>query len=656
MENNIIISYAILKVNYDERKDYIENFVPMFLECIRVAENDIISLNELQEIFHMKFGLLIPIHTIDMIVKRIKIKGYISISKKKLVREDEKINSLNFHEKHLNIMENHEKLIKSLIVYCEKKFNLKLTEQEAESALLNYIENNQLSIALKESCGQAIPSPGTPIKEYKYIVASFIQSLIESDSVEFEYLEGIVKGSMIACALYIPNINNYSQRFKRTEVYFDTTFLINALGYSGKAYQDPCRELLELLNESGAVLRCFKHTVEEIYDILCACSHKLDSNNIDEYFSDCLRYFIELGYTPSDVMSLANDIENSLKRINIHPKERPDYSIYKDVIGEEDLKKVLKEQIFYRKEIAIERDVYSISAIMRLRKGHKTRLIEECKALFVTSNSTLCNVVYDFFKDVFERDQVKPIITDYALTNLLWLKKPIKAPDLPKKKIIADCYAATQPSVRLWNAYIKEIDSLKSNKQISIDNYMFFKHAPIAKDILMEVTKGNEDVFRLGKINDIIRIAQERIESEVTKKKDEEITVYKNQIAQYEDREKQGNSIIKQYERVLQIEAKKFAHSRANFIKYLILAILALGSLTTFPWGLPSIFSSINKYLISLAQLCLFGFGLFCYKTGKGLDQYLGKLEGWLYSNKLANMQKNISYVHHIDSNRNMDV
>jgi hypothetical protein len=52
---------------------------------------------------------------------------------------------------------------------------------------------------------------------------------------------------MIADAIFLPDPGNAARKFRGTEVYFDTLFLLNALGYGGEAQREPCIELLNLL-------------------------------------------------------------------------------------------------------------------------------------------------------------------------------------------------------------------------------------------------------------------------------------------------------------------------------------------------------------------------------------------------------------------------
>ncbi len=47
-------------------------------------------------------------------------------------------------------------------------------------------------------------------------------------------------------------------------------------------------------------------------------------------------------------------------------------------------------------------------------------------------------------------------ITNYALTKVLWLKKPMSTPDLPRTYVIAECYVAMEPGESLWQ--LKERD------------------------------------------------------------------------------------------------------------------------------------------------------------------------------------------------------
>jgi hypothetical protein len=103
-----------------------------------------------------------------------------------------------------------------------------------------------------------------------------------------------------------------------------------------------------------------------------------------------------------------------------------------------------------------------------------------------------------------------PASTDYVLTNLLWLKRPTAAPDLPRKRIIADCYAATRPTERLWRLYIQEIDKLRQRDGVTPDEYYMLRDSMTAESALMEATMGQEEGFTQGTVPEIL----ERVRSD----------------------------------------------------------------------------------------------------------------------------------------------
>jgi len=172
----------------------------------------------------------------------------------------------------------------------------------------------------------------------------------------------------------------------------------------------------------------------------------------------------------------------------------------------------------YKNPKALDRDVDSISAIMRLREEKYYPAIEECKALFVTTNYDLARISRQFYYKESDFHTVCPCLTDGVLTNLLWLKKPTKAPDLPRKRIIADCYAATQPSEHLWNLYLTEIDKLEQDKQVTPDEYYSLRHSLEAKSALMELTYGEEEGFTRGTVQEILELVRSRMQAEVKAK------------------------------------------------------------------------------------------------------------------------------------------
>ncbi len=94
------------------------------------------------------------------------------------------------------------------------------------------------------------------------------------------------------------------------------------------------------------------------------------------------------GFSPSDIEIFIVNLESDLLNTRIEVVDKPPY-IPEYVIDEPKLLEILEEKIPYHSPFAAQRDVDSVAAIMRLRKGGDFFFIEECKALFVTTNNAL---------------------------------------------------------------------------------------------------------------------------------------------------------------------------------------------------------------------------------------------------------------------------
>jgi hypothetical protein len=78
------------------------------------------------------------------------------------------------------------------------------------------------------------------------------------------------------------------------------------------------------------------------------------------------------------------------------------------------------------------------------------------------------------------------------------------APQLPAKMVIAECYAATEPSEKLWQKYIETVSRLKEGQKISANEYYLLRYSQVAHKELMELTVGDEDVITEGTVQEIL--------------------------------------------------------------------------------------------------------------------------------------------------------
>jgi hypothetical protein len=629
VSSKAIASLAILKVNYDQHRDYLDTFVPIVAECIRHSPDEVISTGNLQAEVRDRFGLHLPQHVIDKILKKAKRRGHIRQQKRVYHPVHQKLATLPFHEIQQQTLRKHEELIQNLKAFAKQHCNTTWSTEEAEKALLAYLETNQLFILSGVSHGSVV-HVDTPPAIANYVVGRFIEHLQHTHSAAFEYLETIVKGNMLANAVFLPDPYKAQQRFQRTEIYLDTSFLIYALGYSGSGRQAPCTELLDLLYNVGAELRCFVHTAEEIKAILYACADLMQARqDIGGPMVETLDYFVSTEATPSDIRHLATKVDRSLDTKRIKVVEKPEYE-HRYLIDERGLGDILK-QLYYSSELARTRDVDSISAIMRLRRGRQTLFIEHCGALFITTNTSLARLSREFFYREARRDSVPPCIADFTLTNLVWLKNPLQAPDLPRKRIIADYYAAMQPNEHLWRLYLEEIGKLMQQGTITESDYHLLRYSTEARKALMDVTLGDETAFTHGTVSEILDYVRSQIKADEIERR--KVAERKLQVLLAEQETRKAK---------VRARADKIAGMVAFILKVVIILVLLAGSFVASPLG-DSIMkcpgnsrlcTPVIRWIVGgliLLMIFLSTVGPF---SGLRLDVYVDMAKRWL-SNKL---------------------
>lgn len=511
--NQIVTSLAILIVNYDRGQSYIDNFVPFICQSLLILRPAVVSVADLQLQIKQDYGLQVPQNSIKSILKKAERRGYVERENNAYKPKYDVLKESSFECARQEMLRKHGAVIKKLVKFAEK-YDRFLDNEGAERLLLSYIQQHDIELLTCLLSGSSI-SEGIELNtKVAFLVHSFVKDAFESDPEAFYYLDSIIKGHMLANALVFPDLGKLQRRFQGTTVYCDTPFLLKALGYGGNEFRPPCTELLQLLHETGAVVSCFKHTRDEIYNILYACKLALAESERQKSYGAVYHYFRAIGFGPGDLELEMAALDRKLEKLAIRIEDKPEYED-KYQVDETALEDTLCTALSYspQRERAPIHDVDCLSAVYRLRKGRSQSEIEQCKAIFVTTNSALCQAASDFFiKDGYIAVGSIPIaITDYALTNVLWLKKPMSAPDLPRKYVIAECYAAMEPGEGLWHKYLEKIKQLKEREELSEEQYYLLRSSQYARPELTDITMGDEEAFTDGTPQQILQRIEQHI-------------------------------------------------------------------------------------------------------------------------------------------------
>jgi hypothetical protein len=510
MFEHVITSLAVLKVNWDKGHDYIENFVPFVAECLRISPTPEVSLPEVQRAMAETFGLRVPQGALKTVLKRLTKRRYVERAEGIYRRNDEALATIDIAPVRDEVLRQHERLVEKLTEFCSSRYSVTWSKDDAEAALLSYLKERSIPVLAAAVEGRPITADVPAVKHADFLVNAFIAHVHHADPEGFKYLETVVKGNILANVLIFPDLGGISQRFDNVEVYFDSSVLLRALGLEGPGPQAPCRELIDLLYEENCGLRCFKHTYDEIWGILDAAEHVLrDPGGARHAYGKTLEYLISLKFQPSDVELVMARLEGSLRGLRVQVKTKPPHEPALTV-SETNLAAILREEVRYHSEDALYHDLDSLTAIHRLRRGQLQHRLESCRAIFITNNPNLARGNLRFRRAEY-RDAAATVpdcMLDHMFGTLVWLKKPMSAPDLPRKRIIAECYAALNPPDGLWKHYLGEIDKLQQRGGISEEDYYLLRYSMEARTGLMDLTYGDASVFTEKTVEQILEKAR----------------------------------------------------------------------------------------------------------------------------------------------------
>lgn len=525
MTDRTLATYAVLKAVLEDRRvrdpdfDYLDLYVPFAVDCLEWLSGDLVSGPELQQALAERFDLRIPGHVITTLLKRLQRRRYVALDHQVYRKKRNRLRQSRLPAQMEEAQRQHAELVDHLRRFSRERFLLDWDYQQAQLALEQFLLDRQADVlnAMALDCAFIPPDGGGT--EPRYVVGCLVQLLLAEGGTALGFLETAVLGSMLTDALFFPEAASGASAFRDTTVVFDTTFLLFALGHAGAEFQGPCSELLTMLRGVGADMVCFRHTADEMIGVLDGCARGLrHDRRLSKIEPSFLDFFIRTGRTELDVALAVQQLGPSINVLGITIVDPPAYSEHDHVIDESSLAEALQARLHYKRDRTRERDVESVSAIMRMRRGHVSQSVEDCRAVFVTENVALVSSVAQHFRREEGIWGIPPCLTSEALTSLIWLKQPSQAPSLPRKWLAAASYAAVNPSQRLWDRYCSELQKALDSNSIGDEQYYLMRTSSAAPAILMEVTRGTDAALTQATLPELQSALEKRIQEEAVKR------------------------------------------------------------------------------------------------------------------------------------------
>jgi hypothetical protein len=509
-----LTSLAMLKVNTDEGRDYFDYLLPFVRFVLGRSRPDPVSDTGTQLLLREEFGLALPVHAVAFVLQRLAKRG-------SLKRQDgvfhitDKFEMGDISQKRVLARQQQGAVVKNLMKYAKEQHGIVWSEIDASDAIVSYLSRFSVECLKTFTQGSALPELlKDEVKDF--IVSSFVKSIHDYSPELFNAFVGLVKGHMLANALLCRDLDALQKQFSGVVFFLDTPFLMNLFRFWGEPAFAAAKELIDLLLRLKGTVALFEHTADEVERVIAHCEANVE--NTEGVKRPMLASLRREGITVSDLACLRGGIDRFYRSHQIEVRPAPAY-FPEHQVDEQALATAIDEEIDYFNPKALANDVNSIRSIYALRKSKHPTRVEDALAVLVTSNVKLAFAALEFGKQCESTREVSPVITDFSLANIAWLKSPMGSPDLPRLELIAECYAAMEPRAILWGRFVEEIDRLKSRGNISPDEHELLRLSAQARDELMHLTLGSEKAFSAGTITTILS----RVKAELLRQKNVEL-------------------------------------------------------------------------------------------------------------------------------------
>jgi hypothetical protein len=429
----------------------------------------------------------------------------------------ERLHEINLTAEREDVLRQHHALVEGLRTHARETFRVVLTRAQAEDALLSHIIERAAPLLATVVEGTPPPASGPAPRDADVVVGAYIAHVHHQDPAAFDYLATVVKGAVLASALYLPDLGKAEQSFRDVAFYFDTRLLMRACGFAGPELAEASRELLNLLAAEGGRLYCFEHNLTEMEGILEASIATLrDPRRKRDANGETITFFLETGASVTDVVRDLDGLRDRLGELGVLVKARPDHKTGLTV-DEDALAADLRREVGYGSDRPepVNADVDSLTSIWRLRGGARRTRLERCVAVFVTTNTSLATVARRFFRQESPGQGIPVALPEHYVATIAWLKKPGHAPDLPAKIVLADCYAALQPSDVCWQMYLEKARNLQAAGDVTPAQYEMLRHSLQVRALVLQQTRFRDEPMSEGDARELLARAEATIAGDV---------------------------------------------------------------------------------------------------------------------------------------------
>lgn len=365
---------------------------------------------------------------------------------------------------------------------------------DIETEIINYIDGNDYKIiAHDELCND------NSLSSFEYAWTRFITKISIEDPSIFNFIASLCASNIYKEALFLTSGTNDS--FKGLNVYLDSPMVFALLGMDTKERTESYKLLVNDMIAAGCFVQILDNNFNEISGIIQRSANWANSTayTIDKA-TKVAKYLHDSEMSHEEIIEYCESLEEKLNDLGITIKTT-EYNMADELFQEDEsqlfemVKSKYTEQcmgISTEKEESIRTDVRSIIMIYRERKGRVSVKLQNSFHIMLTINGVLANVskYYESNKSI-NSGHIPACVSADLFGTVLWLFTPSSILQYQKSKLLADCYAALQPSKQLLNKYVESLETAKNLGEIDEKKFLFMRSHSVVNDALMNVTKGD---------------------------------------------------------------------------------------------------------------------------------------------------------------------
>jgi len=511
-DSRLLTTIAIVRATAADNDDYISYIEPFATDRMREwPQGESVSPDMLSRALRDEFEFpTMPIHVCEVLIRRAEAREYLVNVDRKVYPNPRRLNEMvSLAEKRSAMEAETAALAMAVVSYAKRVRSLDWTEARAYAALEALCEDYgaELALARREGLARDAAGDGAALS----VVYGFARRALERDPATFESLVALVQGTMLANAVYFEDTRATVNRLPNLRVYLDTRPLLRALGAADEVVCEATQEMLALMREFKIRMHVFPHVLHEMATVLERVAVALrrgrpgfrEQAKVSSFNREAIDALTRRGWDAGEVEALIATLPQRLADLGVMEQETPS-QLERGHINEEMFDEILERTVGYKTKQPKDTDLRSLAAIDRLRGGTRPRDLSHARALFVTTNGPLVSAARQFFREEGRDAGVAHAMLDVALTAQLWVRSSHRKPDLPRRILIADCYAALSPTPELWERWVGTIGRLRDVGELSDEQVQTLIYHQQAKLILFERTHGDPGAVRDRTVADVL--------------------------------------------------------------------------------------------------------------------------------------------------------